>query len=56
MSKTNKLKTNKKGSLTVEAAIVMPLFFCVIVSVVFFIKAIHAHEVLQYALDRTANE
>ena len=45
-----------KGSLTVESAIVLPLFLCIIISIIFFIKAVHTHEVVQYALDRTANE
>jgi len=49
-------RINAKGSLTVEAAIVLPVFLCVIISVMFFIKVVHTHEVVQYALDKTAGE
>lgn len=48
-------KTNK-GSLTVEAAIVIPIFICVIVSLAFFIKVIYVYEVINHALTETANE
>lgn len=45
-----------KGSLTVEASIVLPLFICVILTIGFFIRIVHTHEVIQYAIDEAANE
>ncbi|MCX7920466.1 MAG: pilus assembly protein [Clostridia bacterium] len=47
---------NRKGSLTVEAAIIMPLFICVILSFAFFMRVVHTHNVMQHALNETANE
>ncbi|MGV8146182.1 MAG: TadE/TadG family type IV pilus assembly protein [Alkaliphilus sp.] len=49
----NKLKENQ-GALTVEAALVLPLFLCVILTIVFFMKIYYAHEIIQHALDETA--
>ncbi len=45
-----------KGSLTVEAAIVLPMFLMAILSVVYIVKIIFIHESIQYALSETANE
>lgn len=44
------------GSLTVEASIVLPLFICVILTIGFFIKIVHTHEIIQYAINETAND
>jgi len=54
-----KYKGNRKaqrGSLTVEAAIVVPAFLCVIISIVFLIKAVYTREIVQHAIDETARE
>ncbi|NLL06232.1 MAG: pilus assembly protein TadE [Clostridiaceae bacterium] len=47
---------NRKGALTVEAAIVMPLFICVILSFALFIKIVYTQSVVQHAINETANE
>ena len=44
------------GSITVEAAIVLPLFICVILTFGFLIKIFYVHEILQHAITETANE
>ncbi|MTI47481.1 MAG: pilus assembly protein [Firmicutes bacterium] len=48
--------SKNKGSLTVEASIVLPFFICVILTIGFFIRIVHTHEVIQYAIDETAND
>jgi len=45
-----------KGSITVEAAIVMPLFICVILSFALFIKIVYTQSIIQHAINETANE
>jgi len=50
---TNHSKKND-GSITVEAAIVLPLFMCVILTITFFIRIYQTHETIQFALDETA--
>ena len=48
--------TNQRGSVTVEAAIALPVFICLIVSVVFVVKVVYVHEMIQHAIDETANQ
>jgi len=48
--------TNERGSVTVEAAIALPVFICLIVSVVFIVKVVYVHEMIQHAIDETANQ
>jgi len=48
--------TNQRGSVTVEAAIALPVFICLIVSVVFIVKVVYVHEMIQHAIDETANQ
>jgi len=45
---------SNKGSLTVEAAIVLPLFICVVLTITTFIKIYQTHEKIQFALDETS--
>ena len=47
---------NQKGSLTVEAALTLPIFICVVISIAFFIKILFVHELIQHAISETANE
>ena len=47
---------DRKGLLTVEAAITIPVFICVIASIIFFIKIIYVQEIMQHAIAETANE
>lgn len=52
-----KVTDNKrKGSITVEAAIVLPVFLCVVISVVSLIKVVYTHEMIQFALSETVDE
>ncbi len=46
----------RKGSITVEAALVLPLFICAIVSIMYIIKIVYIHESVQHALNETAEE
>lgn len=50
------LRGRNKGSLTVEAALIMPFFICVILTFAFFIKIVYTQSVLQHAINETANE
>ena len=45
-----------KGSLTVEAALVLPIFIMVILSLMYIMKVIYIHENIQHSLSQTANE
>jgi hypothetical protein len=47
---------SNKGSITVEAAVVVPIFLFVIISITFLIRVVYTHEIIQHALDETANE
>lgn len=47
---------NKEGSLTVEAAVVLPVFMCVVLSLAFFIKVQYIQNNVQYALNQSASE
>ncbi|NTV91328.1 MAG: hypothetical protein HGA22_13370, partial [Clostridiales bacterium] len=42
------------GSVTVEAAIVFPVFLCAVLTVIFLIKAVYVHELVQQGLNDTA--
>lgn len=53
----SKAEINKaKGAVTVETAMVLPLFICVIVSIIFLMRVVHLHEKVQHAIDRAAEE
>lgn len=45
-----------KGSVTAEAAVALPVFLCAVVSIGFIIKAVYTHEIIQHAINETANE
>ncbi|SFS06275.1 TadE/TadG family type IV pilus assembly protein [Anaeromicropila populeti] len=47
---------NEKGSMTVEAAIVFPIFIFAVISIVFFFQIILFQLQLQYGLNQTARE
>lgn len=51
-----KIFNRQSGSLTVEAAIVLPIFICVVLVIGFLTKLVHTHEVPQYAINETAND
>lgn len=46
----------KRGSMTLEASIALPLFLCVIISVIFLIKLTYTHELVQHAIEEAAWE
>jgi hypothetical protein len=46
----------KKGSVTVEASIVLPIFISLIICIAFFIKLVYIQEIMQHAIDQTASE
>lgn len=46
----------KKGSITVEAAIALPVFLFAVISVVFLVKTVYTYEMIQYAITETAEE
>jgi hypothetical protein len=46
----------RKGTLTLEAALVLPLLLCVFLSIVFIIKAVYAYGLVNHALNETASE
>ena len=52
---TNHIKKND-GSITVEAAIVLPLFLCVILTITFFIRIYQTHETVQFAIDEVSEQ
>jgi len=47
---------NKNGSVTVEAAIILPIILSLILSLVFIIKIVHTHVTVQHAINDAANE
>ena len=50
------LKGNKKGSLTLEAAISVPIFLLVLFSVIIFIKYVYLHNMIQNAMSNSVRE
>jgi hypothetical protein len=50
------LLKNKKGSLTLEAAISLPIFMCVFLTIAFFMRVVYIQNNVQYALNGAANE
>ncbi len=49
-------RRNQNGSITVEAAIAVPIFICVFVSIIFLIKIVYVHEIIQHAITEVADE
>ena len=52
----NNKNINKSGSITVEAAIVLPFFIIAIMSFVFIIKVYYTNEIIQHAITGACNE
>lgn len=48
--------TDTKGSVTVEAAILLPVFIIAIISFVFIIKVYYTHEIIQQAITGASEE
>lgn len=51
-----KIVNVRKGSITVEAAIALPVFLCVVISIVMLSKVVYTHGMIQHALTETADE
>src|SRR5690554_4881596 len=45
-----------RGSITIEAAIALPVFICVVVSVVFFIRVVYVQELVRRSAAEAAGE
>lgn len=45
-----------KGAITIEAAIVLPIFICVVISLSMLMKLIYIHDIIQHSIDEAANE
>ncbi|WDV46943.1 pilus assembly protein [Clostridiaceae bacterium M8S5] len=56
MNLIDKRHNKNKGSLTVEAAIVLPIFIFVIITVAMFIKVVYIQELVGHALKDSVNE
>jgi len=48
--------SRQKGVVTIEAAIILPIFIVSIISMIYFIKVIYIQDQIQSALTRTAHE
>lgn len=46
----------RKGSMTVEASIVLPIFISVIITIAFFVKIVYVHELIQHSITETADQ
>ncbi|OGO79315.1 MAG: hypothetical protein A2Y23_00370 [Clostridiales bacterium GWB2_37_7] len=49
-------KDNVRGSITIEAAIALPVFICVAISLAMLIKLVTIHDIIQHSIDEAANE
>jgi hypothetical protein len=49
-------RPRESGSVTIEAAVIMPVFICVIVSIVFFVRVVFIQELIRRATVETAEE
>lgn len=55
-SKEKNAVSTERASVTVEAAIVFPVFICLIISIIFIIKVVYVHGLIQHAISETANQ
>jgi hypothetical protein len=56
MGKYKKTSTKAKGSLTLEAALVVPIFIYAILAFIYFLQIINIQEAIQHALNETGLE
>lgn len=50
------MEDTNRGSLTIEAAIVVPIFLFVILSIMSLMKLVIAHEIIQHSISESANQ
>ncbi len=50
------MEDTNRGSLTIEAAIVLPMFIFVILSIMSLMKLVIAHEIIQHSISESANQ
>lgn len=55
-SSIKRILTKQNGYLTVEAALVLPIFICAILTIGFMTKLVYTHEIVQHAINEAANE
>ena len=48
--------SSRRGALTVEAALVLPVLLCAFFTVIFLIKAVYTYQLIGHALNETASE
>jgi len=56
MQKIKIRQFHRRGSVTVEAAIAMPVFICAVLAIAFILKVIYVQEMIQHAISETADE
>lgn len=56
MGRYNKTRTKAKGSLTLEAALVVPMFIYAIIAFIYFLQIINIQEAIQHAISETGLE
>ena len=49
-------KGSERGAVTVEAALTLPVFVCVVISIIFLVRIVYTYEMEQYAISKTADE
>lgn len=55
-SEKSSMISSKAGSITVEAALVLPVLLCAFFTVIFLMKMVYAYGLIQHAIDETAAE
>ncbi|MDI3477151.1 MAG: hypothetical protein PWQ59_676 [Thermoanaerobacterium sp.] len=50
------MRNSNKGTITVEASIVLPIFICAILTIGFLTKVVYVHEKIQNVINESANE
>jgi hypothetical protein len=55
IKKNKKQSKNLKGSLTVEAALILPWFLFAVMSIIYLVKVTYIHNHIQYAITESAN-
>ncbi|MFA9398923.1 MAG: TadE/TadG family type IV pilus assembly protein [Clostridiaceae bacterium] len=46
----------RKGTLTIEAALVVPIFVCAVMSIAYLMNLVYLHELIDFSLNEAGNE